>query len=140
MFGRVSSGEAHGFVVLRGGRETRQDCFPPEALGFCHQRTTINISELGAFTQCQAHEKCGGDIRQVEAFLAAQSNVSPYIRRLTIYYYITTYIDPSFILLYQESTHESHPGSHLDINKSTQEIILFLLISIFAHAILLKIH
>jgi hypothetical protein len=70
---RIAAGKASGFVVLRGGRETRRDCFPSECMGFCHQRTVVGTDELGVFTQCQAYEKCDRNGPATETFLADQA-------------------------------------------------------------------
>lgn len=68
------SNDFGGFVVVRGGRESKKDDgLLPQMMGFCHQRCGVNNVELGAYTEYQALKKFGGDYEKACLFWEAQT-------------------------------------------------------------------
>jgi hypothetical protein len=54
--------EFGGFVVITGGRETREDDgLIPRSFGFCHQRSPVGEANIGSFTKMQVRMQCGGN-------------------------------------------------------------------------------
>lgn len=61
-----------GFVVVCGGRETREDQ-ASKSMAFCHQRCSVTPAELGRFTRYQALERFGGRKKEAEEFVSRMS-------------------------------------------------------------------
>jgi hypothetical protein len=64
-----------GFAVVLGGRETREENFPPELFGFCHQRRPVNAAEIGEYTEQRVLKKCGGDEEEASLFLEQKAQI-----------------------------------------------------------------
>jgi hypothetical protein len=65
-----------GYVVVLGGRESREENFPAESMfGFCHQRRPVRADEIGAYTEERVLRKCEGDELEASLFLERKAQI-----------------------------------------------------------------